>query len=82
MTSLRQRSLSAAYDEAQAVKSVNGTHGEKGGFVKVTVTLPPEIYELILGEVTRRKMTKSRNPQISAVIREAVVLMSKKGAML
>jgi transcriptional regulator of met regulon len=82
MTSLRQRSLSAAYDETQAEKSVNGTHGEKGGFVKVTVTLPPEIYELILGEVTRRKMTKSRNPQISAVIREAVVLMSKKGAML
>ena len=34
--------------------------------------MPPEVYELIMGEVTRRKMTTEPNPQISAVIREAV----------
>ncbi|MDA9975420.1 hypothetical protein N9F34_01090 [Alphaproteobacteria bacterium] len=36
------------------------------------MTLPPEVYELIMGEVTRRKMAKGPNPQTSAVIREAV----------
>ena len=34
--------------------------------------MPPEVYELIMGEVTRRKVAKEPNPQISAVIREAV----------
>ena len=52
---------------------VNPPHGEKGHFIKLTVTLPPEVYELIAKEVTRRKMHKEPNPQISAVIREAVV---------
>lgn len=51
----------------------NPPHGEKGDFIKLTVTLPPEVYELIMGEVTRRKMAKERNPQISAVLREAVI---------
>jgi transcriptional regulator of met regulon len=51
----------------------NAPHGEKGGYVKVTVTLPPEVYELLANEATRRKMHKEANPQLSAVIREAVV---------
>jgi len=56
---------------------VNPPHGEKGHFIKLTVTLPPEVYELIAKEVTRRKMNKEPNPQISAVIREAVVAQLK-----
>jgi hypothetical protein len=55
---------------APAKASPNRSHGEKNDFVKVT--LPLEVYELIMGEVTRRKMAKGLNPQISAVIREAV----------
>lgn len=51
----------------------NPPHGAKGDFVKLTVTLPPEVYELIMREVTRRKVAKESNPQISAVLREAVV---------
>ena len=51
----------------------NPPHGEKGDFVKVTVTLPPKVYELIMQETIRRKMEKEPNPGISAVIREAVV---------
>ena len=52
-------------------------HGEKGDFVKVTVTLPPAVYQVIMTEVTRRKMVKERDPNMSAIIREAV--MSKLG---
>ena len=51
----------------------NPPHGEKGDFVKVTVTLPPAVYELIVKEATRRKMAKERDPVLSAIIREAVV---------
>jgi hypothetical protein len=51
----------------------NAPHGEKGAYVKVTVTLPPEVYELLANEATRRKVHKEANPQLSAVIREAVV---------
>jgi len=51
----------------------NAPHGEKSDYVKVTVTLPPEVYELLATEATRRKMHKEANPQLSAVIREAVV---------
>ena len=48
-------------------------HGEKFAYVKVTVTLPPELYELIIKEATRRKLAKEPNPQVSAVVREALV---------
>lgn len=48
-------------------------HGEKHAYVKVTVTLPPELYELIINETTKRKLEKAPNPQVSAVIREALV---------
>ena len=51
----------------------NRPHGDKGDHIKITVTLPPEVYALIAREVTRRKMAKEPNPQLSAVIREAVV---------
>lgn len=53
--------------------TANPPHGEKGDFIKLTVTLPPDVYKLIMDEVTRRKMNKEANPAISAVLREAVV---------
>jgi transcriptional regulator of met regulon len=51
----------------------NKPHGEKSDYIKITVTLPPEVYKLISDEVARRKMNKLPNPQLSAVIREAVI---------
>jgi len=51
---------------------VNPPHGEKSAFVKVTATLSPETYRLAMAEVTRRKLAKAGDAQISAVIREAL----------
>ena len=48
-------------------------HGEKGDYVKLTVTLPPAVYELVMSEVTRRKLAKEAEPVISAVLRDAVL---------
>lgn len=51
----------------------NPPHGEKGDFLKVTVTLPPDVYKLLADEAQRRKINKEPNPQISAILREAAV---------
>jgi len=51
----------------------NRPHGEKGDFIKVCVTMPPEVYEGLVAEVTRRKVGKMSNAQLSAVVREAAV---------
>jgi len=72
----RSRSASKPKRPASTPKKgliANAPHGEKGDYVKVTVTLPPEVYELLANEATRRKIHKEANPQLSAVIREAVV---------
>jgi transcriptional regulator of met regulon len=53
----------------------NPEHGEKGDFVRCTITLPPEVYKILNDEAGRRKMAKEKNSQISAIIREAVVAM-------
>jgi len=51
----------------------NPPHGEKGDFLKVTATLSPEVYRLLADEMTRRKLAKEPNAQLSAILREAVV---------
>jgi hypothetical protein len=38
-------------------------HGEKSAYVKVTVTLPPELYGLIMKETTKRKLAKEAQPK-------------------
>ena len=48
-------------------KALHPPHGQKGGFIKVTATLAPETYELIMQEVVRRRMQKDKT-----VIREAI----------
>lgn len=57
----------------------NPPHGTRGKFVKVTVTLPPEVYGLIAQEAMRRKMAKERDPLISAIVREAIVVYLEAG---
>jgi transcriptional regulator of met regulon len=53
--------------------TANPPHGNKGDFVRMTVTMPPEVYELLSKEVTRRKVAKATDPTISAILREAAV---------
>ena len=51
----------------------NPPKGEKGDFLKVTVTLSPEIYAMLAEESSRRRVAKAKDSAISALIREAVV---------
>jgi hypothetical protein len=46
--------------------------GPKHDFRKVTVTLPPHIYELVVKECARRKVEGRKNHLISSLVREAV----------
>jgi hypothetical protein len=62
------------------INDVNPPRGQKGTFVKVTITLSPDIYQSAMTEVTRRKLAKTGDAQISAVIREALAAYLTKGA--
>ncbi len=50
----------------------NPPHGEKGAFRRITVTLPPEIYERLVQESARRKIAGEPNQLLSSMMREAV----------
>src|SRR6266446_4244283 len=64
----RQRSTAGRLDEGQ----LNPPRGERSGFLKLTITLPPELYKRLADEAAYRKMAKQPNPVISAIVREAV----------
>jgi hypothetical protein len=55
------------------VEETNPPKGQRGDFVRITITLPPSAYEAIMKEAARRKICKEANPLASAIIREAVV---------
>jgi len=50
----------------------NPPYGEKGAFRKITVTVPPELYERLVQESARRKIAGEPNQLLSALLREAV----------
>ena len=52
----------------------NPPYGEKGGYRKLTVTLPPFVYERLIQESARRKIKGEPNQALSALIREALSL--------
>jgi hypothetical protein len=52
----------------------NPPYGEKGGYRKLTVTLPPHVYERLIQESARRKIKGEPNQALSALIREALSL--------
>ena len=56
----------------QTLIDPNPPHGEKGVFRKITVTVPPEIYERLVRESARRKIAREPNQLLSALLREAV----------
>jgi transcriptional regulator of met regulon len=51
----------------------NPPHGDKGDFRKVTVTLPPAVYEMLIQESFRRKMAREPNSLLASIVRECVV---------
>ena len=67
----------------------NPEHGLKGDFVKISVTVPPALYDKILTEQSRRKKEgpkrrrageKTEPHGLSAIIREALVeYFTRKG---
>jgi len=50
----------------------NPSYGGKGGFRKVTITVPQEIYERLIQESARRKIAGAPNQMLSALFREAI----------
>ena len=53
--------------------AANLPYGEKGDFRRITVTLPPEVYERLIRESTRRKIAQEPNQQLSSLLREAAI---------
>ncbi|MBV9617027.1 MAG: hypothetical protein JO031_16350 [Ktedonobacteraceae bacterium] len=51
---------------------LNPGRGEKGGFRKITATLPQWAYELLIQESARRKIAGEPNQLLSALFREAI----------
>ena len=56
----------------QTLIDPNPPYGDKGSFRKITVTVPPEIYERLVRESARRKIAGEPNQLLSALLREAV----------
>ena len=52
--------------------SASPPHGQKGSFRKLTLTVPPDVYERLLWESARRKIAGEPNQLLSALLREAV----------
>ncbi len=59
----------------------NPPHGERGAFRKVTITLPPAAYELLVKESARRKIAGEPDHLLAAIAREAITehLAKKNG---
>lgn len=56
----------------------NPRRGEKGGFRKITITVPQWAYRLLIQESARRKIAGESNQLLSAVLREAITDYLKK----
>lgn len=56
----------------------NPRHGERGTFRKMTVTLPPQMYQKVVEESARRKIAGEPNHVLSAVVREALTLFLER----
>jgi len=52
--------------------NANPPRGEKGDFRKLSVTVPPEVYEQLIRESMRRKIAGEPHQVLSALVREAV----------
>jgi len=55
-----------------ALPDPNPRRGEKGGYRKITTTLPQWAYQLLIQESARRKIAGEPNQLLSALFREAI----------
>lgn len=53
-------------------REANPPHGKKGDFLKMPITIPPEVFRKLSKEVSQRRIDKKVNATKSAVIREAL----------
>ncbi len=51
----------------------NPEKGKRGDFLKVTITLSPEIFQLLNEESTRRRLEGQKPATVSGLIRESIV---------
>jgi hypothetical protein len=56
----------------EAGSNINPPRGQKGGFRKITMTVPPEAYSRLIQESARRKIAGEPNQVVSALLREAI----------
>jgi hypothetical protein len=56
----------------RALTDLNARHGEKGGFRKITMTLPQSAYRILVQESARRKIAGEPKQLLSDLLREAV----------
>jgi hypothetical protein len=56
----------------EPAEEANPPHGERGGFRKITVTLPPGDYRRLVEESARRKAAGEPNQLLSSLVREAL----------
>ncbi len=47
-------------------------HGERGDFVKLSITLPPDLYKVLMVESAERKAIKRKDARLSDIIRDAL----------
>jgi len=64
--------MMAAASMNQMPPDPNPRYGKKGEFRKITVTLPPDVYERLIAESARRKIAGEPNQLLSALLREAL----------
>lgn len=59
--------------EAFEGSPANPPYGQRGDFRKLTVTLPPDIYRLLVEESAHRKIRGEPNRLLVSIVREAVI---------
>ena len=51
---------------------------QEASFRKLTVMLPPEFYERLIRESTRRKIAGESNGEVSSMMRDAIICYFKR----
>ena len=68
-------------ENAKRETDPNPPYGGKGGFRKITITLPLDAYEGLMAESVRRKTVGEPNQLLSALLREAASRYFDGGAL-
>jgi transcriptional regulator of met regulon len=56
----------------EQIEQPQPSHGPKGGYRKITVTIPQDLYERLIQESARRKIAGEAHHPLSALLREAL----------